>query len=103
VGEAGSGEAISVATVLAQVPTTLERRSSSAVVLLADRPPIVLKGTGIDVWDAFAGPRSVGDAARALADEYCVPFDRVLHDMLPVVDELCRAGALCSTSAEDSG
>jgi hypothetical protein len=86
--------------VLTRAPETLERRTHSSVVLLADEPPIVLRGTAIAIWDSFARPCSVADVARALADAYGAPVDVVQRQMLPVLDDLLCARALTLSAPE---
>jgi hypothetical protein len=94
VGNAGSRRRLSPDTVLARASTTLERRTDTSVVLLADEPPIVLRGTGVAVWDAFSSPCSVAQAVTALAAAYGAPLDVVRRDISPVVDSLLAAHAL---------
>jgi hypothetical protein len=85
---------ITPTTVLTRAPGTLERRTETSVVVLADEPPIVLRGTGVAIWNAFASPRAVGDVAAALADSYGAPVDVVQREMVPVLEDLERAHAL---------
>ena len=72
----------------------LERRTEHSVVLLAAEPAIVLRGTGVAVWDAFAGPRMVADVVAELALRYNAPVELIERDALPVLTELRTRGAL---------
>ncbi|MGH8976917.1 MAG: PqqD family protein [Acidimicrobiia bacterium] len=92
--QGGGGGGIAPDTVLTRAPETLERRTRSSVVLLANELPIVLRGTAVAIWDSFAHPRSVAEVARALADAYGASEDVVLQEMLPVLENLHRARAL---------
>jgi Coenzyme PQQ synthesis protein D (PqqD) len=101
VADAASTDRIGRDTVLRHAPSALERRTSDSVVLLADEPPIVLRGTGVAIWDAFLSPRTVGEAATALADAYGEPVEVVEQAMLPVLEDLRRAHAVIVVPEED--
>ena len=97
-GDAGGAGDISEDTVLARRRTCLERRTRASVVVLGDELPIVLRGTGVAIWDAFATPRFAGEVATELAVAFDTSFDVVQQDMLPILAELRRAGALTIAS-----
>jgi Coenzyme PQQ synthesis protein D (PqqD) len=93
-GEAGGVARIAAGTTLVRAPSSLERRTEHSVVVLGDTTPIVLRGTGVAIWDAFASARSVDSVATMLARRYDASPNRVLREMLPVLEGLLAAGAL---------
>ena len=62
--------------------------------VLADAPAVVLRGTGVAVWDLFETPQSFGDATTALSRRYAAPIDVVRRDVLRVLEDLERANVL---------
>ena len=91
---AGETEPIASETVFARVPNVLVRRTSTSVVVLADPPAVVLRGTGVAVWDVFETPQSFGDATAVLSRRYAAPIDVVRRDVHGVLVDLQRANAL---------
>jgi hypothetical protein len=77
----------------------LERRTDGAVVILADEPAVVLRGTGVAVWDAFAAPTRVGAAVDALAATYRGDPQVVAREVLPVLEQLRDVRALIELQA----
>lgn len=88
------GSGVSADTVLVRAPKSLERRTVESVIVLGDKVPIVLRGTGIAIWEAFATARSIDDVVALLADSYREAPDIVRREMVPVVEQLYREGAL---------
>jgi hypothetical protein len=85
---------VSADTVLVRASKALERRTLESVIVLGDRVPIVLRGTAIAIWESFAEPCTVAQAATTLASRYDVDEATVRHDAMPVVEQLHREGAL---------
>ena len=96
-----NGPGVGNDTVLARAPGVLERRTGTSVVVLGDAEPMALRGTGIAVWDTFATPSSVADAVTQLARVYDAPAETVLTEMLPVLEALCDAHALCIVAPDE--
>jgi hypothetical protein len=74
------------------------RRAPDAVLVLPldDRAaePIMLSGTGVAMWEAFARPSSPRAVAATLAREFSTDQDDVARAIAPVVAQLLAAGAL---------
>ncbi len=49
---------------------------------------------GSRAWDGFAAGRCAEEVAADVASEYDVEFDRALHDLLQLADELVSRGLL---------
>jgi hypothetical protein len=102
-GNAGTrGAPIDLTTVLVRADGSLERRTRVSVVLVGDGAPLVLRGTGVAIWDAFAVARSVADAISLLAEVYDTSPDRVAREAFPVLEALRDAGALSVTASHGS-
>ena len=91
VGDAGGAGDISEDTVLGR-RSNLSGASCTTPrwVVLGDELPIVLRGTGVAIWDAFATPRFAAEVATELAVAFDTSFDVVQQDMLPILAELKR-------------
>jgi hypothetical protein len=98
-----SGTSIRDDAVLVQSERALQRRTMEAVVVLGDRVPIVLRGTGAAIWDAFATGRSVSEVTDDLADAYGTTPDVVARDLRPVVRRLLDEHALTVIAGTDAG
>jgi hypothetical protein len=74
----------------------LWRRSLDAVVLLADGSddPLVLAGSGPDVWELLAEPRTLDDLGAVLAGRYDAAADVIREEVEPVLDQLVGANLL---------
>lgn len=86
-------------TVVVRSPRALWRAGAFGVVVLGpDAPtPLVLEGTGVDLWEALAVPQSLTELAMALGARYAVDAELVARDIGPVVDALVGSGA-CEVS-----
>jgi hypothetical protein len=56
--------------------------------------PLVLRGTGVELWAAFARPLSVREVAAWLATVFQAEYELVRSDVAPVITRLTAAGAL---------
>jgi len=54
--------------------------------------PVVLVGTGVEIWHLIDGRRSVVDVAATLAGRYGAPVDAVSHDVEDLLGRLDEAG-----------
>jgi hypothetical protein len=88
------GRAVTTDTVLVCAATSIERRTRDSLLILGRGAPVVLRGTGIAIWDVFATARSVADAATLLAKVYGTTPEIVQREMLPVLEELRTSGVL---------
>jgi hypothetical protein len=99
VGGAGNAQQIGTDTVLCRAPGVLERRTRISVVVLGAAPPMVLRGTGVAIWDAFATARTVGAVVAELASAYGAPVATVQREVVPVLEDLADAHALTEPDA----
>jgi hypothetical protein len=77
-------------------PHVLWRRSLDTVVVLADGldEPIALAGTGPELWALLAVPRTAEEIVDALAAAHDTAPEAVAIDVLPVLEQLDRAGVI---------
>ena len=77
-------------------PDVLWRRSLDAVILLPEdaADPFHLVGTGPDVWELLAEPRTLDALVAVLATMYEADPDVVRSDVATVLDRLVDSGAL---------
>jgi hypothetical protein len=71
------------------------------LVLPADervQDPVLLSGTAIAMWEAFAAPATVRDVAMHLAARFATDAAEVERTIAPVVAELHACGALTETA-----
>jgi hypothetical protein len=75
-------------------PDVLVRRSLDAVVVLAVEGDelVTLAGTGPEVWDLLAEPRSLRELTEILAARHGAPADVVAADLPPVLRRLTDGG-----------
>lgn len=69
------------------------RRSGETVFLL---DPIsgeyfTLDDVGGRIWELCDGTRTPGDIAEVLAAEYDAPTEKILHDVIALLDDLARS------------
>jgi hypothetical protein len=85
--------------VYGQESATYKRRTRDCVLILGrdNQAPLALRGTAIDIWDAFASPRPVADVASMLAAKYGAPLEDVQAEVQTVTD-LLVAQRLLTTS-----
>ena len=85
-------------------PDVLVRRSLDALVLLPVEGDevLTLAGTGPEVWDLLAEPRSLDELATILAARHGAPDDVVAADIEPVLRQLVDSGAV-ETMADPQG
>jgi Coenzyme PQQ synthesis protein D (PqqD) len=78
---------------------TLARSAPGLVVLLGEAggDPIVLRGTGVAVWEALDRPQGTDELAR-LAAKFNGDLGAVRSDIEPVIARLGAAGVLRATS-----
>jgi hypothetical protein len=88
-------------TTYVRADRVLWRRTTDRVVILASPLDelISMTGTGRDLWDCLAVPRTVADIASELAARYDVAPDRVLADIAPVLEELVGRGVIDATDS----
>ena len=80
----------------------VRRTADCALVLAVDgSSPIVLRGTALAIWDAFALPRSVDDVAQELATSYDAPFENVEAEVSSLVEILHGSGLLAARHEPD--
>jgi hypothetical protein len=74
----------------------LAREGPFGVVVLppAAPNPSTLAGTAPAVWAALAEPRDLGALTTELAGRFGAEPARVRHDLVPLLDELVRIGAV---------
>jgi hypothetical protein len=74
----------------------LWRRSLAAVILLAEdaEEPINLVGTGPDVWELLAEPRTLDALVEVLLTMYDVDAEVIRSDVAVVLDDLVASGVL---------
>jgi Coenzyme PQQ synthesis protein D (PqqD) len=79
---------------------TLARSAPGLVVLLgADGgDPIVLRGTGVALWEALDRPRGTDELAMRLAAKFNGDLAAVRSDIEPVIARLGAAGVLRAAS-----
>jgi DegT/DnrJ/EryC1/StrS aminotransferase family/Coenzyme PQQ synthesis protein D (PqqD) len=79
---------------------TLSRCTPDVVVLLAPDgdEPIVLRGTGVALWQALDRPQNTEELANRLAADFQADPAVVLADIEPVIARLGAAGVLRSVS-----
>jgi hypothetical protein len=79
---------------------TLSRSAPDFVVLLAPDgdDPIVLRGTGVALWQALDRPQNTEELANRLAAEFHADPVAVRSDIEPVIARLGAAGALRAVS-----
>ena len=77
-------------------PALLWRRTFDRVVVLVPGTDdcVMLAGTGTNLWDCFAQPRSIDEAADVLADAFSAPPAVVREDVAPAVEALVADGVL---------
>jgi len=76
-------------------PDVMTRSGAFGVLVLApngDRP-LLLEGTGINLWRALSAPKSAAQLAADLADQYGVEITVVEPDVHEALEQL-RAGAI---------
>lgn len=61
--------------------------------------PVALHGTGVAVWDSFSAPRSVPEAAGALAEAFRADRDEIEPQVASVVHALVKSGALVEVAS----
>jgi hypothetical protein len=91
------------ATVLARIDGCLERRTEGAVVVLGAGAPVVLRGTAIAIWDAFARPDRIDAAAARLAADFAADAALIEEQMLPVLEHLRAERAMTIRPQADDG
>jgi hypothetical protein len=96
-------EPLAPTTVLARADGWLERRTDTFVVVLGAGAPVVLRGTAIAIWDAFARPRRIDVAAARLAAEFAADPALVEEQMLPVLEHLRAERAMTIRGQADDG
>jgi hypothetical protein len=76
----------------------LTRRTHNGVLVLAlddgTSEPIMLSGTGVPMWDAFATAASIRTVAMQLAAQFATDVAAVEVAIAPVVARLVASGAL---------
>jgi hypothetical protein len=77
-------------------PDVLWRRSLDAVILLAEdaEEPVNLVGTGPDVWELLAEPRTLDALVAVLVTMYAGDEDVVRSDVAVALDALVASGVL---------
>jgi hypothetical protein len=77
-------------------PDVLARRSLDALVVLAVEGDelVTIAGTGPQVWDLLAEPRSLAELAEILATRHAVADDVVAADVPPLLRGLTAAGVV---------
>jgi Coenzyme PQQ synthesis protein D (PqqD) len=91
---AGTTGAIAPETRCRRAADVLERRTGESVVLLAAEPPIVLRGTGVAIWDAFATTRRVADVVDDLAATYDATPATIERELLTLLAMLQQASVI---------
>lgn len=74
----------------------LWRRTMRGVALLppGSEPPLTLTGSGAQLWEVVAEPRTLTETADILAERHGADPAVVAADVAPVLDELTRCGVL---------
>ena len=87
-----------------QRPDVLTRRSLDALVLLPVEGDevLTLAGTGPEVWDLLAEPRSLDELASILGARHAAADDVVAHDIEPILRQLAEGGVV-ETLTEPQG
>lgn len=82
-------------------PHVLQRRTLDAFVLLAveGADPLVVTGTGADVWTLVADPRSVAEIVEVLAEHYSGEAAAIASDVQALLDLLVSAGSILRIDA----
>ncbi len=72
------------------------RRSLRGVVVLAPGAdePLTVTGSGRDIWDLLARPRSTEDLVSALSEQFAADPASIRPDVVALVARLAAAGAL---------
>jgi hypothetical protein len=76
-----------------RAPHVLQRRTLEAFVLLAVEgdDPVVVGGTGADVWTLLAEPRALGDLVEFLAAHYAGEPDVIRRDVAELLEAFLAA------------
>ena len=82
-------------------PHVLWRRTLETVAVLAvdGDDPIVLAGTGADVWMLIVEPRTLDDLVTILSERYAGDPTVIASDVAQLLDTLTDAGLLISSAA----
>lgn len=71
------------------------RTYDRVLILIPGRDGILtLQGSGRDLWAALEEPGSVQALAQRLAAIYAAPVEHIASDIVPVIDDLARRGAV---------
>jgi hypothetical protein len=71
------------------------RTYDRVLILVPGRDGILtLQGSGRDLWAALEEPGSVGALSQRLAAVYTAPVEQIASDIVPVIEDLARRGAV---------
>lgn len=71
------------------------RTYDRVLILIPGRVEILtLQGSGGELWAALEEPGSLQALARRLAAVYRAPVENIASDIVPVIEELARCGAV---------
>jgi len=59
-----------------------------------------LNQTGSRAWELLQGGKTVGDTCAALAEQFGVPPERVMDDLVPFLEDLLAAGLVRPGTAD---
>ena len=93
------GDGVVATSVLRCAPAVLARRTRESIVVLGDAAPVVLRGTAVAVWEAFATPRMVADVVAELAAGYGEPPAVIEREVLGLLERLWVEGAVVAVTA----
>lgn len=81
---------------LARADGALWRRTPRGLVALGPRAtePVLINGSGTELWDLLAAPRTPVELSQDLGQMYDVAPALVLAQITPVLEELVRLGLL---------
>lgn len=84
-----------------RAPHVLQRRTLGAYVLLAvdGDEPLIVAGTGADVWTLLADVRTLADLVDALSAHYSGDPDVIAADVRALLDTLVAAGVVLEIDA----
>ena len=82
-------------------PHVLQRRTLETFALLAvdGDEPVVVGGTGADVWTLLAEPRTLDDLVEFLAAHYAGDPDVIAHDVAALLDTFVAAQVVLTIPA----
>lgn len=84
-------------------PEVLTREVGDELVLMSLTTDAYYGLTGVArrAWELFAAGSNLGEAAEQIAKEYAVPVEKVLADLVALVDDLVAEGLVVVVDPDD--